>query len=150
MYNKTITMLLVGSLGLSACASLNQEDTGTLAGGMIGGLVGSRFGGGSGQVVAAGAGALIGAYLGGQIGKTMDRQDRMRMERALETSKTGQSVSWKNPDSGASYTVRPSKTYYHHSKPCRKFSTTAFINGKKEVVHGKACRDSRGRWQMQN
>ena len=126
----------------------NNEDAGTLAGGVIGGLVGSRFGGGSGQVVATGAGALLGAYLGGQIGKTMDTQDKMRMQRALETSKTGQVVKWTNPDSGNRYTVKPTKTYYDSSRPCRTFQTTAYINGKKEVINGKACRDGQGRWQM--
>lgn len=149
MSKKTIAAILIGSIGLAGCASLNNEETGVLAGGAIGGLVGSRFGGGTGQVIATGAGALLGAYLGGRIGKTMDAADKMRMQKALETSKTGQVVRWKNPDTGNRYAVRPTKTYYNKNKPCRKFSTTAFINGKKEVVNGRACRDSRGRWQMQ-
>ena len=150
MYKKTILSLLIISLGLSGCASMTKEDTGTLAGGVIGGLVGSRFGGGTGQVLATGAGALIGAYIGGKIGKTMDTQDRMKVQQALETSKTGQSVSWRNPDSGNRYTVSPTKTYYSDNRPCRQFKTTAIINGKQEIVYGKACRDSRGKWQMQS
>jgi surface antigen len=149
MYKKTVIAVLITSLGVTGCASLSNQDTGTLAGGAIGGLIGSRFGGGAGQLVATGAGVMIGAYLGGRIGKYMDAQDRSQMQRALETSKTGQTVAWKNPDSGNRYAVRPTKTYYRDNLPCRQFSTTAYINGKKDVVHGKACRDSNGRWQMQ-
>ena len=149
MVNKTIFIALIASLALTGCASMNNEDSGVLAGGVLGGLLGSQFGGGSGQVVAAGAGALLGAYLGGKIGKSMDKQDRVQVQRVLETSKTGQTVRWKNPDNGNRYAVKPTKTYYQHQSACRKFTTTAIIDGKKKIVHGKACRDPKGRWQMQ-
>jgi len=148
MYKKIMALSLVASFTLAGCASLNNEDTGVLAGGVIGGLVGSRFGGGTGQVIATGAGALLGAYFGGNIGKTMDSQDQMRMQKVLETSKTGQVVRWTNPDSGNKYVVQPTKTFYNQNRPCRKFSTTAYIAGKKEAIYGKACRDSSGKWQM--
>lgn len=149
MYKKSMVSVLILTMGLTSCSSLNKEDAGTLAGGVIGGLVGSRFGGGSGQVIATGAGALLGAYLGGQIGKTMDKQDEMRMQRALETTKTGQVTRWQNPDSGNRYVVKPTKTYYQNNQPCRQFSTRAVIQGKREVVYGKACRDPQGHWRMQ-
>ncbi len=148
MYKKTLSSILIASFALSGCASLNNEDAGVLAGGVIGGLVGSRFGGGAGQVIAAGAGTLVGAYLGGRIGKTMDKQDQMHMQKVLETSKTGQVVRWTNPDSGNRYIVKPTKTFYKKNLPCRQFSTTAYIEGKKEIIYGKACRDSHGKWQM--
>ena len=144
-----ICAVIASSMSLSACSSLNNEEVGSLAGGVIGGLVGSRFGGGAGQVIATGAGTLVGAYIGSNIGKTMDRQDQMRLEKALERTKVGKSQSWTNPDSGNKYSVKPTKTYYNGDTPCRTFSTTAYINGKKEVVHGKACRSNNGRWVMQ-
>lgn len=148
MCKKTLSSILITTFALSGCASLNNEDAGVLAGGVIGGLVGSRFGGGAGQVIAAGAGTLVGAYLGGRIGKTMDQQDQAQMQKVLETSKTGQVVRWTNPDSGNRYIVKPTKTFYNQNRPCRQFSTTAYIEGKKEIIHGKACRDPRGQWQM--
>ncbi len=148
MIKRSILIVLVASLGLTSCQSMNNEDSGVLAGGVIGGLLGSQFGGGTGQVLATGAGVLLGAYLGGRIGKSMDKTDRHEMEHALETGKTGRSISWKNPDSGNRYSVRPTKTYYRNRRPCREFTTTATISGKREVVRGKACRDSRGHWRM--
>lgn len=132
---------------LSSCAEMNNSDVGTITGGVIGGLVGSQFGGGSGQVVAAAGGALVGAMIGDKIGQTMDKVDRMEMQKALETQKSGQATSWKNPDTGARYTVRPTKTYYQGTKPCRAYVTTAYIDGKRQQIHGRACRDSQGRWQ---
>ena len=117
---------------------------------MVGGLIGSQFGGGAGKVAAAAGGALLGAYLGGNIGRTMDKIDRMEMQRALETAPVGQAVSWKNPDSGNTYTVRPTKTYYHAQQPCREYTTHALIGGKTQEIHGKACRQSDGSWRVAN
>lgn len=148
MKTKAILSVLIVSLGLSGCADMSHEDKGVLTGAVIGGLVGSRFGGGAGQVIATGAGAMIGAYLGGQIGQSMDKQDQMHLNRALETTKTGQVEQWKNPDSGNRYRVEPTKTYYQKGHPCRDFTTIATINGTQQQLHGRACRDERGRWRM--
>ena len=144
--------ITVASLSLSfllvGCAPMNNEGVGTISGGVIGGLLGSQFGGGSGKVVAAAGGALLGAYLGGQIGKTMDRQDRMEMQRALETAPTGRAVVWSNPDNGNRYTVLPTRTYYHSQQPCREYTTKAIIGGKSEQIYGKACRQGDGSWRV--
>lgn len=142
----SLVALLSASL-LASCAELNNSDVGTITGGVIGGLVGSQFGGGTGQVAAAAGGALVGAMIGDRIGQTMDKVDRMEMQKALETTKSGNAVTWKNPDTGTRYVVRPTKTYYRSSQPCREYTTTAIIDGKKEVIHGKACRDKNGQWQ---
>lgn len=146
--------LTVASLALSfmvaGCAPINNEGVGTISGGVVGGLLGSQFGGGSGRVMAAAGGALLGAYLGGQIGKSMDRQDRMEMQRALETAPTGRAVVWSNPDNGNRYTVQPTRTYYHSQQPCREYITKALIGGKSEQIHGKACRQADGSWRVVN
>jgi len=139
------------SASMISCASMTNEDVGTVTGSVIGGLVGSQFGGGSGQVAAAAGGALLGAYLGGKIGQTMDKQDRMEMQRALETAPTGTSIKWSNPDSGNRYTVKPTKTYYRASnQPCREYTTTALIGGKQQQIYGKACRMGDGSWKVVN
>lgn len=146
--------LAVASLSLSfmlvGCASMNNEGVGTITGGVVGGLLGSQFGGGSGKVAAAAGGALLGAYLGGQIGKTMDKVDRMEMQRALETAPTGRAVTWSNPDSGNRYTVQPTRTYYNAQQPCREYITKALIGGKPQQIYGKACRQADGSWRVVN
>lgn len=146
--------LTVASLSLSfllvGCAPMNNEGVGTITGGVVGGLLGSQFGSGSGQVMAAAGGALLGAYLGGQIGKTMDRQDRLEMQRALETAPTGRTIVWSNPDNGNRYMVRPTRTYYHSQQPCREYTTKAIIGGKTQEIYGRACRQGDGSWRVAN
>ncbi|MDR3443320.1 MAG: RT0821/Lpp0805 family surface protein [Legionella sp.] len=138
----SLSLLLVG------CAEMNNEGVGTISGGVIGGLLGSQFGSGSGQVAAAAGGALIGAFLGGQIGKSMDRQDRMEMQRALETAPTGRAVVWSNPDTGYRYTVQPTRTYYRERLPCREYTTRALIDGQTQIIRGSACRQPDGSWHV--
>lgn len=147
MKKLVITSLSLSML-LAGCAPLSNEDVGTLSGGVVGGLIGSQFGSGSGQVAAAAGGVLLGAYLGGQIGKTMDRLDRLEMQRALETAPAGKAVVWNNPDSGIRYTVRPTRTYYQAQQPCREYTTTAIIGGKREQIYGRACRQADGAWRV--
>lgn len=145
---KTILVALSLTTALSGCASLNNEGAGTLTGGVVGGLLGSQFGGGSGKVAAAAGGALLGAYLGGSIGRTMDKVDRMEMQRALESAPVGRPVRWRNPDSGNSYAVTPTRTWYAGNQACREYTTRAIIGGKSQEIHGKACRESDGAWRV--
>jgi surface antigen len=149
--NKTINTLAIGAcmIGLVGCAGMNKQDMGTVSGGVLGGLVGSQFGHGGGQVAAAVGGTLVGAYIGNAIGRNMDDMDRMKMSQALEKNRTNQPVSWSNPDNGNSYTVVPKKTYYNNAnQPCREYTQTAMIAGKRQQVYGRACRNADGNWKI--
>lgn len=147
---KTLVVFTL-SMALAACVPPNNEQVGGLTGGVIGGLVGSQFGGGSGKIVASVGGALLGSLIGGRIGQTMDRLDRLEMQRALETEPTGQAKVWTNPDSGNQYRVKPTRTYQNVQKqPCREYVTEAVIGGKQEKVYGKACRQVDGSWKIAN
>lgn len=148
--NKLLVASLSFSVFMVGCSQVTNEGVGTVTGGVVGGLIGSQFGGGAGKVAAAAGGALLGAYLGGNIGKYMDRQDKMEMQRALETASTGQAVNWKNPDNGNQYSVKPTRTYYVAEQPCREYITHAVIGGKTEQIHGKACRQADGSWRVAN
>lgn len=145
---KTVLASLSLSVLLTGCAQMNNEGVGTITGGVVGGLVGSQFGSGSGRVAAAAGGALLGAYLGGNIGRTMDRVDRLEMQKALETAPTGRAVVWSNPDTGYRYTVQPTRTYYTNQQPCREYITKAIIGGKAEQIYGRACRQADGSWRV--
>lgn len=138
------------TLLLTACTEINNEGVGGLTGGVVGGLLGSQFGKGSGRVAAGAGGALIGAFIGSNIGRTMDRQDRMEMQRTLETAPVGRVVTWRNPDSGNQYSVRPTRTYFVAEQPCREYTTRALIGGKSQEIYGKACRQTDGSWRIVN
>jgi len=147
---KLLLAILSVSIFLTACTQVTNEGVGTVTGGVVGGLIGSQFGGGSGRVAAAAGGALLGAFLGGNIGRTMDKVDRMEMQRALETAPVGREVTWVNPDNGNRYMVRPTKTYYNNRQPCREYTTHAIIGGKSQEIFGKACRQGDGSWRVVN
>ncbi|KTC65790.1 surface antigens (17 kDa) [Legionella adelaidensis] len=145
---KLAVVALSSSLFLAGCGPVTNEGVGTVTGGVVGGLLGSQFGSGSGKVAAAAGGALLGAFLGGKIGQYMDRQDQMQMQRALETAPVGRAVTWKNPDNGNQYSVKPTKTYYVNQQPCREYITNAQIGGKSQQIYGKACRQADGSWRV--
>ncbi len=149
-------IVTAASLSLAACAQDmgTKQAVGTVGGGLLGGLLGSQIGGGNGQLIATGAGVLLGAYAGGEIGKSLDRADRMYMERstsqALETVPSGRSVAWNNPDSGHYGAVTPQRTYEASGSYCREFTQTVNVGGRSQRAYGTACRQPDGTWQITN
>lgn len=154
IYKSLVILTVVGSLSACANSANQKEQTGTVVGGVLGGVLGSNVGGGKGQTAGTIAGVLIGAILGGQIGKSMDETDRMMAEhtaqRTLESTPSGQTSTWSNPDSGHSGTVTPTRTYRTASgSDCRDYETTVYIDGNRETATGVACRQPDGTWKVQ-
>jgi len=133
----------------------SKEGIGTVLGGVAGGVLGSTVGGGKGRLVATGAGALLGGLAGSAIGRSMDQRDNEMLknttQRSLEAEPTGRTSSWRNPDTGASGTITPQRTYTaNDGEPCREFQQTVTIGGKTEQAIGTACRQSDGSWRIVN
>lgn len=149
MKRSFVLFAIITSLILSGCNEVRQEDTGRVVGGILGGVLGSNVGKGKGRTAAIIAGTIAGAMIGGSIGRNMDENDQQRAEQTLETSPTGKTVAWRNPDSGSSYEVTPTRTFYSHhdGAPCRDYTTEAWIDGQKETVSGTACRQADGTWR---
>ena len=141
--------VIAGFIVLTGC-NATKQDVGTLVGAGSGAFIGSQIGSGTGQLAAVAIGALLGGYVGGGIGESMDELDRRRANDALERTPTGTTVAWNNPDSGIDYRVTPTHTYEQASGPCRDYTTEAVIDGRAEIVHGTACRQSDGTWQATN
>lgn len=161
LLRRTTAMLAVASvLGLAACSGdgggfeLNKQTGGAVLGGIGGAVIGSQFGKGTGQIVGVAAGTLLGAFLGSEVGKSLDRADKAAMEqanqRALESGHTGQTSTWRNPDTGNSGTITPTKTYQSNGQNCREYQQTIVVGGKTEQAHGTACRQPDGSWQVVN
>ena len=151
-----ITSAALVVLSLSACAELQnnpKRSLGTLLGAGLGALAGSQIGGGTGQLAAVAIGALGGAYLGGEVGGSLDRADKAHAERAsrsaLEYTRTGQTVRWRNPDSGHSGTFTPTRTYQAaNGRNCREYQTTVSVGGQSKDAYGTACRQGDGTWKI--
>ncbi|MDA1097443.1 MAG: RT0821/Lpp0805 family surface protein [Proteobacteria bacterium] len=150
--------MAIGLIALSAAACQDageKQGVGTLLGAAGGALLGSQVGGGSGTLVAVAAGTLLGGFLGSEVGKSLDRADRLAMEkttqRTLETTPSGDPVSWRNPDSGHSGTVTPQPSYQNASgQYCREYQQTITVNGKTETAYGTACRQPDSSWKIVN
>lgn len=155
---KTCAWLVVITGMLSSCApneagKTNKTQVGTIGGAVAGALIGSTIGGGSGKAVAIMAGAALGGFAGHAIGSSMDKADILAMQNAqasaLEHNRTGSGTSWSNPDTGASGTVTPTRTYVsERGQNCREYTQTVKIGGKSEQAFGKACRRSDGSWEI--
>ncbi len=132
---------------------INKQDIGTVGGAVGGGVLGSLIGGGAGKTAATIGGALLGGYLGNSVGKSLDNADRAAYDQAsqhaLETAQPGQSLPWKNSQSGNYGTVTP-QNYYQNSQGqyCREYSQTIVVGGRKQDGYGKACRQPDGSWQI--
>ena len=154
LVNSTAHSLGASALALAltlstGCETMSQAEQAEVIGGVVGGVVGAQVGEGSGRTVAIIVGTLAGAMIGRQIGETMDDVDRMRTARSLNDSRTGQSTTWVNPDTGYEYTVTPTRTFEESAGPCREFSLNATVGGQPDQeVYGTACLQADGSWML--
>ena len=68
---------------------------------------------------------------------------------ALENNKINSKAAWKNPDSGNSGVIYPTRTYTSGDQPCREFTQEINIGGTIQTGYGKACRMADGSWDIQ-
>ena len=126
----------------------NNAVTGSVIGAVLGGLTGSAIVRGRGKFPAILAGGVLGAIIGGSIGDSMDKTDRLHTHQAMETARTGQNVTWTNPDTGAEYSVTPTRTYQRESgQYCRDYKSWGWIDGYEEELNGTVCRARDGSWR---
>lgn len=138
------------TLTLGGCESTpSQQQSGTIVGGVLGGVLGSQIGHGTGRTAATVIGTLIGATIGGNVGRSMDHTDRQKTAQTLESVQTGRSSTWRNPDTGAQYTVTPTRTRQSAEGPCREYTVDANVAGRAEKVYGQACRQKDGSWRVE-
>ena len=77
----------------------NSQIIGAVAGGAVGGLIGSKIKGTVGTIL----GGALGAAAGSAIGCKLQKNDRMRAERATQAAiASGKSQEWQNTETGAS------------------------------------------------
>ncbi len=152
---KTVAAAALIALFAAACSNSGygeKQTVGTVGGAAIGGLLGSQFGSGTGQLIATGAGVFIGGLVGSEIGRTMDEQDRMRADQAVNqahTAPVGETIAWNNPESGNFGAVTPVRDGTSTSGLyCREFQQTITVNGRSESAYGTACREPDGTWKI--
>lgn len=151
-----IALATAAAVLLAGCQNMQdnpKQTMGTILGAGTGALIGSQIGSGRGQMVGIAVGTLAGAMLGSEIGKSLDNADKAMSQRtaqtSLENNRTGQTSSWRNPDSGNTGTYTPTSTYRSASgQDCREFEQTITVEGRTERAMGRACRQANGSWQI--
>ncbi len=130
---------------LTACA--NKAQQGAAGGALAGATIGALTAGNKVQGAAIGAGA--GLLLGYIIGNEWDKSDQQKLNSHVETAPSGQSTSWRNPDTGNYYTATPEPAYKVNGQDCRDvWVETRTPEGKIEKVKTQACRNPDGTWTM--
>ena len=150
---RTAALCLVILVG--AC-SWNEDRTakiGGAVGGILGGIAGSKVSNGTGRTAAIILGATLGTMWGEDVARGMSNADKIFAERTtkdtLEYGKPGDNVTWSNPETGNSGTVVANETYTNEDgENCRKFETTAQVEGEDRTTTGTACRMSDGQWKV--
>ena len=148
MNSKIVSILLVSAL-ITGCTGGPKETGGSIIRGATGALIGSQFGGPgtSGQLVGVALGAMLGGALGGEMGRRLDAKDRELADStaryALEHRADNQYSTWRNPNNNHSGRFVVTRTEETSNLVCRDFVHTVIIDGRKENVHGRACRDVR-------
>jgi surface antigen len=147
----TVVSIMVVAFLLTGCETAGTKTAiGGLGGAAAGGLLGAALGGGSTGIA---AGTILGGLIGGAVGNRMDAADQNRANaaaaQALESVPSGQSVAWRNPDSGNAGAVTPVRTYQTATgQYCREYTQTITIGGEKHQSYGTACRQADGTWRI--
>jgi surface antigen len=149
-----IALLTLFTLGLAACVGPSapgpKTQIGAVTGATAGGLLGRAAGGDTRSVL---AGMLVGGLVGGAVGNALDNADReyawRNAHHALESTPSGTTSEWRNPDSGHSVSITPRRTYQTASDSyCREFTQTINVGGRVEEGYGTACRQPDGSWKI--
>lgn len=158
MKKTILTLVLLSTVALAGCESMNGVGNKQLLGGgtgaVLGGLAGSQIGGGSGRLWATGAGVLLGALAGSEIGSSLDKADQTYAQQANQrayNAPVGETIRWNNPDSGNYGTITPTRTGQTSSGAyCREYNQTIVVGGKTQSGYGTACQQPDGTWKVVN
>ena len=147
-----VAFVVTGCENTGASGVGPKTGLGAALGAAGGGLIGAAAGGGATGIA---AGVLLGGLAGGVVGNKLDNEDKRMAarasQRALETQRTGTTTSWRNPDTGHSGTVTPTRTYQSASgQYCREYQQSVLIGGEKHQSYGTACRQPDGSWKIVN
>ncbi len=146
-----ISLALVAAMLLlmSSCADMNKGQQGAIGGAAGGALLGQAIGR---TTEATLIGLAVGTMLGYIVGNEMDKFDRQQLNHAYEKGRSGQPVTWVNPDTGNNYQVTPQPVFANTStnQMCREAEIEATIDGKPQKTVSTACRNAEGQWVLSN
>ena len=145
--HKGLFTAFAAALLAGACTSAPGAGP-TAIGATKGTVIGSQVASGAGEPR---LGAVEGGLLGEDIGRSLGERDRelaVQAEyEALEYGRAGQSRPWRNAASGFRGDVVVGPSYEVNRLDCREYTHTAYIDGRRRVARGTACREPGGNWR---
>ena len=67
----------------------------------------------------------------------------------MENGRTGEQVTWNNPDSGSQGSTTIDHTYVNAAgQQCKRFTEVVTAGGQTETVKGSACKQPDGSWKV--
>lgn len=126
----------------------DRAEVGAVLGGAAGGVIGAAAGQDGQRAVAIVVGTVIGAAIGAEIGRRMDQADRSCVGHALELAVPGQTVAWKNHNTGIAYQLTPAKDASGTADGCRKFRLIATGGFGLSEGRAVACAGTDGKWKL--
>ncbi|MGE4422635.1 MAG: YMGG-like glycine zipper-containing protein [Pseudodesulfovibrio sp.] len=141
-----ISLVLMLSLlaGCQTTQTQNAAGIGTLAGATLGALTFKN------KVSGAAIGAGVGLLAGYIVGNEMEKADRVRLSDTLESTPSGYSNEWVNPDTRTRYEAIPEPPrQYNDGRVERDVTIRAqMADGSHQTVYAKAYRQPDGSWQL--
>ena len=141
---RIVPLILIAALLLPGCA--NRAQSGATGGALAGATIGALTAGN--KVQGAAIGALAGLVLGYVIGNEWDKYDQQHVSNVLETSPSGQTTSWHNPDTNNYYEATPQPAYEKQGKLYRDVKLHGVVDGREETIKAKAYRNPDGTWTL--
>jgi len=94
---------------------------------------------------------LIEAVAGNELGRFMDNTDAQCANQVLERARDGQQITWRNPNTGRRYQIKPDVSYRRKdSRYCRHYIAEVKSYADTQNYDKSACRSDGGVWEMQN
>lgn len=153
---KSFAVALAAALAGASCTggSGSQQAGPAVDGAILGNLLGRQAGSETDGIWSSGTGAVLEGIAESDAGTAMSRDDEIYMTRttqaALEHTKSGQSSTWLNPNTGNTGSVTPVKTFQRDDDTyCRTIEQTLTTNDGTARARGTACRQPNGTWQIQ-
>jgi len=146
-----VGVLVLGSLGaLAGCESMGKRETGAAVGAGSGAVLGGIVGG-ENRALGAGVGLVLGALAGYAIGDYMQNKDQQEVATTLETTPSGQTSSWVNPDTNTQWSATPQQAYQQNGQVYRDVRIAADTNNDgqyDEFTTATATRRDDGTWEF--
>jgi surface antigen len=143
---KLIIFIAISSFFLSSCDIKPGTTGGGIMGMLLGGTACANFVDGKAKIFATLGCAIAGGLFGAWVGSKWDETDEKEVISVLDTSKDGEVMSWKNPDTYNQFKMTSLKTSTNSAgQQCRQFKIS--VNGN-SPENRNACRDKNGKWKF--